>query len=224
MSDSPTIVYVVDDDEAVGQAARYLLESVGLMVQTFTSGQAFLDAHDGDSRGCLLVDVRMPGISGLELQERLKARHCTLPTIVITGHADVPMAVRAMRAGAIDFLEKPFSDQILLDRIQQAIELSARRQAEREVFETVAARLERLTARERTVLEMVVSGKANKTIAAKLGVTPKTVEAHRAKVMKKTEADSLAGLVQMAMTYERGVEVGVIEPKVPLSEEAMPRV
>lgn len=193
------VVFVVDDDEAVRASVAMLLESVTLPVETFASGREFLDAWAGDRPGCLVLDLRMPGLSGLELQERLAERGSRLPIIFLTGHGDVPDAVAAMRAGAVDFLRKPFRDQDLLDRIQQALEVDrARRTAAGERAE-LAARLERLTPREREVLDRVVAGQPNKQIAAELGVSDRTVEIHRARAMAKMEAASLAELVRLVL-------------------------
>jgi len=199
----PPTVYVVDDDKAVRDSLRWLIESVGLPVEAFDSAKAFLQRCEASEvRGCLVVDVRLPGVSGLDLQDRLREKGLYLPTIVITGHGDVPVAVRAMKAGALDFIEKPFSDQTLLDRIREAMdrdehihELSLKR-------EELAMRYERLTGREREVLDLVVTGQLNKQIAATLGLSHKTIEVHRAHVMEKMEADSLADLVRMAVVLE----------------------
>ena len=181
----------------------YLLESVSLPVETFATAQEFLDAYTDDRAGCLVLDVRLPGMSGLELQEKLAARGTPLPTIIITGHGDVPMAVRAMKTGAIEFLEKPFSDQGLVDRVQQAIRLDSQVRRQRAQCGEVAARLQALTLREREVLERVVMGKSNKEMAANLDISTKTVEAVRARLMRKMQADSLAELVRMAMLVEK---------------------
>jgi FixJ family two-component response regulator len=196
-------VYVVDDDKAVRDSLRWLIESVGLPVETFGSAQEFLRrCEDDEVRGCLVADVRLPGVSGLDLQDRLRAMDIYLPTIVITGHGDVPVAVRAMKAGALDFIEKPFSDQILLDRIREAM---ARDEKYRELAghcDELAARFHRLTPREREVMDLVVAGRLNKQIAAELGLSHKTIEVHRAHVMNKMRAESLAELVRIAVVLE----------------------
>jgi two-component system response regulator FixJ len=198
MTAAPT-VFVVDDDAAVRKSLRWLIESVLLQVETFGTAQEFLEASDPKRPGCLVVDVRLPGLSGLELQDQLVARGVRLPTIVITGHGDVPMAVRAFKAGAIDFIEKPFSDQQLLDRIQHAIRQDAEARAQRVRREEVAARVARLTPRERDVLERVVAGKSNKVMASELKVSAKTIETVRARLMRKMAADSVAELVRMTV-------------------------
>ena len=198
MSNKPT-VFVVDDDREVRESIRWLIESVDLAVETFGSGQEFLDAYDPDKPGCVVLDVRMPQSSGLELQKKLLARGLDIPVIIVSAYGSVPVAVEAMKAGAVDFIEKPFSDQALLDRIHQAIAKDQevrRRKAKRA---EVAARVEVLTAREREVMDLVVVGKATKQIAIDLRISPKTVEAHRARIMQKMAADSLAELVQMAV-------------------------
>ena len=195
-------VFIVDDDAAVRDSLGLLLRSMGLPVETFESGRAFLDAGRDSRQGCLVLDIRMPGMSGLELQQELVARHSLLPIIFITGHGDVPMAVEAMQAGAVDFIQKPFRDQDLLDRINQALEkdaLGRRMLAERA---QIQRRLETLTPREREVLAMIVAGKANKVIAGDLNLSQRTVEIHRARVMEKMGAHSLAHLVRMAMQVE----------------------
>jgi two-component system, LuxR family, response regulator FixJ len=193
-------VFVVDDDAAVRDSLRMLLKSVGLPVEVFESGQEFLDADRDDRPGCLVLDIRMPGMSGLELQVKLNERHSILPIIFITGHGDVPMAVEAMQAGAVDFIQKPFRDQDLLDRINQALEKDAGSRR------MIRKRLESLTPREKEVLDLVVAGKANKVIAGDLNLSQRTVEIHRARVMEKMEAHSLAHLVRMVLEVERTEE------------------
>ncbi len=197
-------VFVVDDDRAVRESLRWLLESVGLHAETFAGADEFLDRYEPHMPGCLIVDVRLPGMSGLDLQQALTDHGIHLPVIVITGHGDVPVAVRAMKAGAIDFIEKPFNDQTLLDRVHDAIDLDARQRAARVAEMQLRARMDRLSPREREVMGMVVAGKLNKDIAKALGLSHKTVEVHRAHVMEKMEADSVAMLVRMAMMADRG--------------------
>ncbi|MFN8179348.1 MAG: response regulator transcription factor [bacterium] len=193
------VVFVVDDDEAVRSSIAMLLESVSLKTETFASAREFLQAWAGDRPGCVVLDLRMPGLSGLELQERLAALGSRLPIIFVTGHGDVPDAVAAMRAGAVDFLRKPFRDQDLLDRIQKALELDAQRRSEAVDVERIRGRLARLTQREREVLDRVVEGLPNKTIAQELGVSERTVEIHRSRAMSKMEAGSLAELVKLVL-------------------------
>jgi two-component system response regulator FixJ len=196
---SEPTVFIVDDDQAVARSLRWLIEIVRLGVETFASPQAFLDDYDASKPGCLVLDVRMPGISGLELQERLAARRINIPIIFITGHGDVQMAVRALQAGAFDFVEKPFNDQDLLDRIQKAIAFDAERRGKDAQRAQLQARFASLTPREREVLDLVVEGMSNKAIATNLGLSAKTVEVHRAKVMEKMQARSISDLVKMAM-------------------------
>jgi two-component system response regulator FixJ len=193
------IVFVVDDDRAMRDSLRWLLESIGLSVRTYATAADFLSDHDPAQPGCLVLDVRMPGMSGLDLQTELAKRGSELPTIVVTGHAEVAMAVRAVKAGALDFIEKPFSDQLLLDRVRQALEIDRQSREVRVRREDARRRLASLSAREREVLTLVAAGKANKEIAAALGLSPKTVEVHRAHVMSKMAVDSLAELIQVAI-------------------------
>ena len=192
-------VFVVDDDRAMRESLSWLLDSVGLRVRSYATAADFLAEHDPAQPGCLVLDVRMPGMSGLDLQAELARRGVELPTIVITGHAEVSMAVRAVKAGAIDFIEKPFSDQLLLDRVRQALEIDLEAREVRRRREDARRRLATLTAREREVLDLVVAGKANKEIASALGVSPKTVEVHRAHVMSKMYVDSLAELIRITL-------------------------
>lgn len=195
-------VFIVDDDQEVRDALQLLMESVGLAVETFESAQAYLDAFDATRPGCLVLDVRMPGMGGLDLQVYLKSESLHPPIIIITGHGDVPMAVRAVQAGAVDFIEKPFNDQSLLDSVHRAIEQDAEQRGQASRLADIKERLDRLTPREREVLELVVAGKRNKVIAADLDVSQSTVEAHRAKVMEKMEAGSLSDLMRMMLTLE----------------------
>jgi two-component system response regulator FixJ len=192
-------VFVVDDDSAVRDALRFLMRSVGLTVETFSSAAEFLDAYRDDRAGCLVLDIRMPGMTGLELQDKLIERRSILPIIFITGHGDVPMAVEAMQAGAMDFIQKPFRDQDLLDRIHQAIDKDAKTRQSLGELAAIRMRLASLTPREREVMDLVVHGKANKVIAGDLDLSQRTVEIHRARVMEKMEASSLAHLVRMVL-------------------------
>ena len=193
------LVYVVDDDEALRDSLRWLLESAGYRATTFADAERFLSAFEPGLASCLLLDVRMPGLTGLELQEELNRRGQTLPIIFITGHGDVPMAVKAVKSGAFHFLEKPFSDAQLLQLIDQAAVRGSMhdRQADRQC---AAAKLARLTQREQEVLALVVSGRKNKQIAEQLGISVKTVEAHRARAMEKMEVSSVAELVQASLS------------------------
>jgi len=201
-SGQPT-VYVVDDDEAVRESLRWLIESINLRVECFESAVHFLSNCPDGARGCLVLDVRMPGMSGLELQEQLGDNGISLPVLIITGHADVPMAVRALNAGATDFIEKPFNDQVLLDRIQQALQFDDDNHAQHHLRDTVHRRLGELTPRERQVLDGVAKGKPNRIIAADLELSEKTIEVHRSRLMKKMKANSVAELVRMVVLYER---------------------
>ena len=202
MRDGLPVVFVIDDDPAMRDSLRWLIESTGIQVETFADAQTFLARIRPDVPGCLVLDVRMPGMSGLDLQSELARRGIGLPTIVVTGHAEVPMAVRAVKAGAIDFIEKPFSDQLLLDRVRQGIEMDRLARAGRAQRADVLRRMSLLTQREREVLELVVAGRANKEIAAALRLSPKTVEVHRAHVMEKMQASSVAELVRLALSAQ----------------------
>ena len=196
-------VYVVDDDPALRESLSYLLRSEGLRVRTFDSARSFLSEHERNTRGCLVVDVRMPEMSGLQLLEHLIAEGSELPVIVISGHGDVPMAVRALKCGALDFIEKPFGDQALLDRVHEALDEDRRRHAEQLQRDDIVRRMKRLTQRECEVMDRVAEGKPNKIIAEDLGLSPKTVEVHRARLMHKLEVDSLAQLLRIAILRER---------------------
>lgn len=200
------IIYLVDDDEALRDSLVWLLESQGFKVAAFASGEDFLKAWRPDFNGCLLLDVRMPGISGLELHERLKAQYCTLPIIFITGHGDVPMAVAALKKGAVDFIEKPFNDAELLRLVSQCLAKEQESRARRRQDAEVSRRLDQLTQREREVLDLIIIGKLNKQIADVLGISIKTVEVHRARVMEKMAAQSLAELVQNVMAIDGGAQ------------------
>jgi len=202
MSGEPT-VFVVDDDQTVRGSLCWLLESLRLKVQTYASAQDFLSAYDPVQPGCLLLDVRMPDISGLQLQEILEQRKVRIPVILITGHGDIAMAVRAMKAGAFDFIEKPFKDQVLLERVQQCLAIDTRQRREDAERKKIIGRLDSLTPREIDVLDGVVSGKSNKTIAADLDISVKTVEVHRARVMEKMAVNSVAELTSLCISAGR---------------------
>jgi len=195
---APT-VFIVDDDEAVRNSLRLLVKSVGLTASALVSARDFLETYDPQQPGCLVLDVRMPGMSGLELQQQLNLRGAVIPVIFITGHGDIPMAVEAMQQGAFDFLQKPFRDQDLIDRVQRALEKDRVNRAELTERGRIRERHEQLTPREREVLALVTSGKPNKVMAADLGLSQRTVEIHRARVMEKMGASSLAHLVRMVM-------------------------
>ena len=192
-------VFVVDDDSAVRSSLRLLLKSVRLPVVTFESAAAFVDSLSDDLGGCLLLDVRMPGINGPELQRRLNLMGITLPVIFITGHGDVAMAVEAMRQGAFDFVQKPFHDQDLLDRVHRALHQDAQNRGKQSEQALIRTRLESLTPREREVLQQVTRGSSNKVMAYELGISQRTIEIHRARIMEKMHARSLAQLVKMIL-------------------------
>jgi FixJ family two-component response regulator len=202
MTTSNPTVYVIDDDEAVRAALDWLISSVRLPVRTFASAREFLDAYQPDEQGCVVADVRMPGMSGMELQRKLAKVSGHLPVIIVTGHGDVHMAVDAMKAGAFDFIEKPFDEQHLLDLVQKAVEKSAVTAHDHALRDKIRRRLGQLTPRESEVLKLVLAGEPNKRIALRLGICEKTVEAHRAKVMEKTQAKSLADLIKLVITAE----------------------
>jgi len=193
------VVHVVDDDVEVRQSLSFLLATAGLAVRLYESAISFLDTVKERPSGCILTDVRMPGIDGIEFLRRLKARGFSVPVIVMTGHADVPMAVEAMKEGAVDFIEKPFDDDLLIGTIHSALEAHERAAQRHGQSAEIQARLDSLSERERQVLEGLVAGKANKVIAYDLGISPRTVEIYRANVMSKMQAGSLSELVRMAL-------------------------
>jgi two-component system, LuxR family, response regulator FixJ len=199
MPSDKAIVHVIDDDEAVRQSLAFLLSTAGIDVQTYDCAAAFLDVAPQLNAGCIITDVRMPGLSGIDLLRRLRELRLAVPVIVITGHGDVPLAVEAMKIGAIDFLEKPFDDEVLLASVRSALnalDRDRKRQAERS---DIAGRLSGLSNRERDVLEGLVAGHANKQIAYDLGISPRTIEIYRANLMTKMQAASLSDLVRMAL-------------------------
>jgi two-component system, LuxR family, response regulator FixJ len=205
-SDQAT-VHVIDDDEAVRQSLAFLLAAAGIEVQTYESATAFLDVAPKVKTGCVITDVRMPELSGIDLLRRLEELKLGVPVIIITGHGDVPLAVEAMKIGAVDFIEKPFDDEVLLTSVRSALnrlDRDHKRQAERREVET---RLATLSSRERDVLEGLVAGQANKQIAYELGISPRTIEIYRANLMTKMQAASLSDLVRMALT------AGILGPK-----------
>ena len=196
---SNSVVHLIDDDDAVRQSLAFLLGTAGLAVRTYDSAVAFLNALPTVQAGCIVTDIRMPEIDGLELQRRLNDMKLGLPVIVITGHGDVPLAVEAMKAGAVDFIEKPFDDEALLAAVRTALDRQARDERRESELAEIRTRLESLSARERQVLEGLVAGLPNKTIAYDLNISPRTVEVHRANVMTKMQATSLSDLVRMAL-------------------------
>jgi len=199
MKNDAALVMIVDDDAGVRNAMRSLLKSVGLNSALFASAQEFLDGYKPSQLGCLVLDIRMPGMSGMELQQQLNMRGAVIPVIFMTGHGDIPMAVEAMQHGAFDFLQKPFRDQDLLDRIQRAIARDAELRKSLGEHERIQVHLESLTPREREVLDLMTQGKQNKVIGQELGVSPRTIEIHRARVMEKMNAGSVAELVHMML-------------------------
>lgn len=202
MSQASPTVFVVDDDAAVCRALSRLISSVALQARTYTSAREFLNTAHPERPCCLVLDVRLPDLNGLDLQAKLAQTDCNMPIIFITGHGDIPMSVRAMKAGAIEFLSKPFKDQDLLDAIQQAIERDKLATKERAELSELRSRYVSLTPREAEVLPLLVSGLANKAVAARLGTTEKTIKVHRAHVMQKMKASSFADLVRIAQRLQ----------------------
>ena len=199
---APT-VFVVDDDAGMRHGLEFLLKHAGMQVQGFGSAKDFLDFYRPGMRGCLLLDVRMPGISGLDLQEHLRKNGIKLPVVILTAYGNIPMAVRAMQQGAVDFIEKPYDSAVLLERVHRALAEEAQVHLDAQRIEQLRQCFESLTPREREVMRLVVSGMLNKQIAAELGISMKTVENHRACVMDKMEAQSLADLVKMSMALSK---------------------
>ena len=197
MTNHEATVFIVDDDQAVRESLADLMDSVDIKVETFATANDFLSSYSADSIGCLILDIRMPGMSGLELQQELNRREALIPVILITGHGDVPMAVQAMRQGALDFLQKPFRDQELLDRVNHALQSSNHHSDNQQQTQSVKNHIQELTPREHQVMEMIIEGKANKVIALDLGLSQRTIEVHRANVMHKLQARSLADLVRI---------------------------
>nr|UVT38095.1 Response regulator protein TmoT [uncultured bacterium] len=198
------IVYIVDDDEAVRDSLRWLLEANGYRVKSFGEAEEFLNAYDPDQVGVLIADVRMPGMSGLELQEELISRDAPLPIVFITGHGDVPMAVSTIKKGAVDFLEKPFNESDLRTIVARMLDQAIERVAQHQTRKNQEAILSRLTSREQQVLERIVAGRLNKQIAGDLNISIKTVEAHRANIMEKLEVTTVADLMKIALTRAEG--------------------
>jgi two-component system, LuxR family, response regulator FixJ len=196
-------VYIVDDDAAVRDGLSALLTVSGFTLEAFDSAERFLAAVEPGAAGCAILDIRMPGMSGLDLQRELKRRGIALPIIIITGHGDVPLAVAALKAGAVDFLEKPFDGDALLTGIEEALRRDAESRSAAFDRDTVAARVAQLTPREREVMDLVVAGHPNKVVADRLGIAVRTVEIHRARVMEKTAARNLSELIRMAILLEK---------------------
>ena len=199
MPQTASTVYIVDDDEAVRDSLRWLLEANSYRVRAYASAESFLSEYDEQQPGVLIVDVRMPGMSGLELQEQLIARKSTMPIVFITGHGDVPMAVSTMKKGAVDFLEKPFNETDLREIVGRMFQQANQRLSQAQAQKTHEAMLARLTAREHHVLERIVAGRLNKQIADDLGISIKTVEAHRANIMEKLQVTTVADLMKVAL-------------------------
>lgn len=195
-------VHIIDDDEAIRDSMSMLLETIDLPHHCYCSAAEFLDIYDGTQRGCLVLDIRMPVMNGLELQKRLNEVDCLLPIIFMTGHGDIPMAVEAMRAGALDFMRKPVREQDLLDRIQRALDHESGKFDLHEKMAGIKTRIETLTPKEHEIFDRVAEGQANKVIAVELGVSERTVEVHRAQVMKKLGVRTLADLVRLKITGE----------------------
>lgn len=198
---TPPTAYVVDDDEAIRTLWRWLMESNGIAAQTFATAAEFIAAYKESGLACLVLDVRLPGMSGLELQEYLRREGIDIPIVFVSGHGDVPTAVSAIKRGAVDFIQKPFGYREVLSIIQRAFERDAQNREKRARRSQLAERLATLTGREREVMQRVIEGKLNKVIAEELDISVKTVEFHRAKVMEKMGADSVAGLVQLTMQH-----------------------
>jgi two-component system response regulator FixJ len=212
MKETESTVFVVDDDAELRESLGWLFEAAGLRVKSYATAQEFLADYKSEEPGCLLLDVRMPGgLSGLDLQEELRRHGAPPPIIIMTGHARVPMAVRALKGGAIDFIQKPFDDQVLLERIRHAVDIDRRTRQARVEATNFAASLAYLTPREREVMELVIAGKPNKIIASDLGISSKTVEIHRGRVMQKLNVDSVAELVRLDMLCRANGAEG-IEP------------
>ena len=207
MSETLPIVFVVDDESAVGVSIKRLLHSVGLEARHFTSASEFLRAKRPDAPGCIVLDVRLPDLSGLDLQQELAKANVDLPVIFVTGHADIPMTVRAMKAGAVEFLTKPFREQELLEAVQRAISRHRQTRDQRASMRVLQSRYELLTPREREVFPRVASGLLNKQVAAELNASEKTIKVHRGQLMQKMEAHSLSDLIRMAE------QLGVLSPR-----------
>lgn len=206
MSETAASVFIVEDDDAVRDSLQLMLESVGREVQAFANADDFLQVYHPDLAGCVVLDIRMPGMNGMELQRKLNELNSILPIIFVTGHGDVPMAVEAMQQGAVDFVQKPYREQELLDKISQAMEMDQENRSSLQQKQLIMSRMQELTPRERDVMKLMVEGKANKVIAIDLDISQRTVEIHRARVMEKLNANSLAHLVRMYLAVESEVQ------------------
>lgn len=195
-------VHIVEDDDAVRDSLQMMLDSIGRDTKAFDSADSFLNAYNQDMAGCIVLDIRMPGMNGMELQRKLNEINSILPIIFVTGHGDVPMAVEAMQQGAVDFVQKPYREQELLDKISQAMELDEQNRSSLQQRQVIMEKMQSLTPREQDVMQLMVEGKANKVIAIDLDISQRTVEIHRARVMEKLGANSLAHLVRMFMAVE----------------------
>lgn len=205
-------IFIVEDDDAVRESLQLVLESLGHTVSAFPSAGAFLEQFNSDLAGCLVLDIRMPGMNGMELQRKLNDSNSMLPIIFVTGHGDVPMAVEAMQQGAFDFIQKPYREQELLEKIERALALDKENRESLQQRQAILAHLQELTPREMDVLLLMIEGKANKVIAADLDISQRTVEIHRARVMEKLRANSLAHLVRMVMQIDPQVLQGMRSP------------
>lgn len=201
---TPPTIFVVDDDLAIRSSISWLIESVSLRVETFASAEALLERLESEPPGCVVADLRLPSLSGLDIQRELNERGSSLPLIMISAHPEIPTAVRAVRLGALDFIQKPFSDQHLLDRVREAVALNATERRYRTRLNEARICYERLTPRERDVMRAIVDGKANKQVAADLGISSRTIETHRRRIMDKMQADSLATLVRFSIMLDVG--------------------
>lgn len=208
MTESAPCIYLVEDDDAVRDSLQMVLESVGHRVEAFVNADQFMAAYTPDLAGCLVLDIRMPGMNGMELQRQLNELNSILPIIFVTGHGDVPMAVEAMQQGAVDFVQKPYREQELLDKITQALALDGKNRDSLLQRQAILESMQTLTPRERDVIKLMVEGKANKVIAIDLEISQRTVEIHRARVMDKLNANSLAHLVRMYMVVEAEMNPG----------------
>jgi RNA polymerase sigma factor (sigma-70 family) len=206
-------IFIVEDDDAVRESLQLVLESLGHTVSAFASAGAFLDTFNTDLAGCLVLDIRMPGMNGMELQRKLNDNNSMLPIIFVTGHGDVPMAVEAMQQGAFDFIQKPYREQQLLEKIERALALDKENRESLHQRQVILTHLQELTPREMDVLLLMVEGKANKVIAADLDISQRTVEIHRARVMEKLRANSLAHLVRMVLAIDPQVLQGLRNPE-----------